>query len=39
VAELRWFGADELPRPDELAFSTVEDALAAWRERRRPEGG
>jgi ADP-ribose pyrophosphatase YjhB (NUDIX family) len=39
VAELRWFGADELPRPDELAFSTVVDALAAWRERRRPEGG
>ena len=34
VAELRWFGAAELPTPDELAFSTVEDALAEWRATR-----
>jgi ADP-ribose pyrophosphatase YjhB (NUDIX family) len=32
VAELRWFSADELPGPDELAFATVVDALAAWRD-------
>jgi ADP-ribose pyrophosphatase YjhB (NUDIX family) len=31
VAELRWFGRDELPRPDELAFACVGLALAAWR--------
>ena len=31
VAELRWFAPDELPAPDELAFTTVKDALAAWR--------
>src|SRR5262245_27003080 len=31
VAELRWFAADALPGPDELAFDTVEEALAAWR--------
>jgi len=34
VAELRWFAVDELPGGDELAFSTVEDALAAWRATR-----
>ena len=32
VAELRWFARDELPRDDELAFATVKDALAAWRD-------
>ena len=37
VAELRWFAADHLPRDDELAFSTVKDALAAW--RALPRGG
>jgi ADP-ribose pyrophosphatase YjhB (NUDIX family) len=31
VAELRWFDADELPGSGELAFSTVGEALAAWR--------
>jgi ADP-ribose pyrophosphatase YjhB (NUDIX family) len=30
VAELRWFAADALPGADELAFTTVADALAAW---------
>lgn len=35
VAELRWFAVDELPRTDELAFTTVKDALAAWAE---PQG-
>jgi len=36
VAELRWFAADALPRADELAFTTLADALAAWRVRRAP---
>ncbi len=31
VAELRWFAPDELPGPDELAFTHVTDALEAWR--------
>jgi 8-oxo-dGTP diphosphatase len=32
VAELRWFGADELPRPAELAFDgLIASVLAAWR--------
>ncbi len=31
VAELRWFAPDELPGPDELAFTHVPDALDAWR--------
>jgi len=31
VAEFRWFAADELPGEDELAFTTLGDALAAWR--------
>jgi ADP-ribose pyrophosphatase YjhB (NUDIX family) len=34
VAELRWFAADGLPRPDELAFTTVADALERWRSTR-----
>lgn len=32
VAELAWFGADELPSDDELAFDCVGRALAAWRD-------
>jgi 8-oxo-dGTP diphosphatase len=32
VAELRWFSRDDLPGPDELAFVTLKDALAAWRD-------
>lgn len=36
VAELAWFHPDELPGRDELAFSTVADALATWRGGRRP---
>jgi 8-oxo-dGTP diphosphatase len=32
VAELRWFGRDELPGPDELAFENVRLVLAAWRD-------
>jgi 8-oxo-dGTP diphosphatase len=35
VAELRWFAADDLPPPAELAFASVRSALAAW---RRPVG-
>jgi ADP-ribose pyrophosphatase YjhB (NUDIX family) len=34
VAELHWFAADELPAAGELAFTTLADALAAWRSRR-----
>jgi ADP-ribose pyrophosphatase YjhB (NUDIX family) len=34
VAELRWFEPDALPAGDELAFTTVKDALAAWRKLR-----
>jgi ADP-ribose pyrophosphatase YjhB (NUDIX family) len=34
VAELRWFGADELPPAQELAFETVGEALRRWRQRR-----
>jgi 8-oxo-dGTP diphosphatase len=34
VAELRWFGADELPAADELAFDgLVNNVLAAWRQQ------
>ncbi|HEY7178745.1 MAG TPA: NUDIX domain-containing protein [Gaiella sp.] len=36
VAELRWFAAAALPGPDELAFTTVEHALAAWRAEQEP---
>jgi hypothetical protein len=32
VVELRWFAADELPPPGELAFDgLIADVLAAWR--------
>jgi NAD+ diphosphatase len=32
VAELRWFGSEELPPREELAFDRlIEDVLAAWR--------
>jgi NAD+ diphosphatase len=38
VAELRWFGADELPAPDELAFDgLVADVLRAWLGVRRQQ--
>ena len=33
VAELAWFARDELPRPEELAFTTLDEVLAAWRRR------
>ena len=36
VAELRWFAAAELPGPQELAFTNVEHALAAWRAEKEP---
>ena len=36
VSELRWFRADELPAPADLAFATVEDALEAWRKGKEP---
>ena len=32
LAELAWFGRDELPAPDELAFSHYVAALSAWRD-------
>ncbi len=31
VSELRWFGRNELPAADELAFENVPLVLAAWR--------
>ncbi len=31
VAELRWFGRDELPPSDELAFRNNEQILSRWR--------
>ena len=34
VDELSWFGPDELPGPDELAFENVPLVLSAWRVRR-----
>ncbi len=33
LVELRWFPADELPRPDELAFETYVEILSLWRAR------
>ena len=36
VSELRWFGAAALPPADELAFTTLADALAAWRAEHEP---
>jgi ADP-ribose pyrophosphatase YjhB (NUDIX family) len=36
VAELRWFTAETLPGSDQLAFTTVEHALAAWRAEQEP---
>ena len=33
LVELRWFGRDELPGPDELAFPTFVEILALWRDR------
>jgi 8-oxo-dGTP diphosphatase len=34
VSELRWFEPDELPGPEELAFSTVVDVLVAFRNQQ-----
>jgi ADP-ribose pyrophosphatase YjhB (NUDIX family) len=34
VSEIRFFAADELPGPDELAFEHVQDVLAAWLARK-----
>ena len=36
VAELAWFEPDALPPPEQLAFTTVVDALEHW--RNRPKG-
>ena len=33
LVELRWFGPDELPAPDELAFETFVEILSLWRTR------
>jgi 8-oxo-dGTP diphosphatase len=35
VAELRWFGVDELPPPEECAFELVAKVLSAWRARHK----
>lgn len=34
VAELRWFGPDELPPDDEIAFANVVQVLGAWRQQQ-----
>lgn len=34
VAEIRFFAADELPGPDELAFEHVAEVLAVWKSRQ-----
>jgi ADP-ribose pyrophosphatase YjhB (NUDIX family) len=34
VSELRWFGRDELPAPEELAFENVAEVLRAWRDEQ-----
>ena len=34
LVELRWFGPDELPAPDELAFETFVEILSLWRGRQ-----
>jgi len=33
LVELRWFGPDELPPPEELAFETFVEILSLWRAR------
>ena len=33
LVELRWFGPDELPAPEELAFDTFVEILSLWRAR------
>jgi 8-oxo-dGTP diphosphatase len=33
LTELRWFGPDELPGADELAFETYVEILSLWRAR------
>jgi len=33
LVELRWFGPDELPGSDELAFETFAEILSVWRAR------
>jgi len=33
LVELRWFGREELPGPDELAFPTFAEILSLWRAR------
>jgi len=35
VSELGWFGAEELPPAEELAFENVPLVLSAWRARQR----
>jgi ADP-ribose pyrophosphatase YjhB (NUDIX family) len=39
VTELRWFDLDALPPEEDLAFTTLGAALAAWRASRKPEAG
>ena len=34
VSELRWFGRDELPPADEVAFRNVAEVLRAWRDEQ-----
>ena len=34
LTQLAWFGPDELPSPDELAFETFVEILSLWRARQ-----
>lgn len=38
VAEVAWFGADELPPPSEIAFPCVREVLARWRDGQAQAG-
>lgn len=33
LVELRWFGRDELPGPEQLAFASFDEILSLWRAR------
>jgi ADP-ribose pyrophosphatase YjhB (NUDIX family) len=35
ISEIRWFAAEELPRPEEIAFPSVVELVERWRENRR----
>lgn len=34
LVELRWFGAGDLPEPEDLAFETFVEILSGWRQKQ-----